>query len=232
MPLPIGSWGGGDIWRVTSGEFPSNAYICGTDDGFCVLIDGGLDPAAIDQAMQELRLTPTAVFCTHGHFDHAGSAAYFQKKYNTPVYLHEADRQLLRSSNFLLMAMKLTSRIEQPKIISEVASGQSFDVCGHLLTFHNTPGHTSGSCLIELGSALFTGDTLYKRGVGLSHLPGEQPDILKKSILNCWPLLTADRTLYPGHGGFASGAEVRATNLELLEFLGLSHLNKIHTTKQ
>lgn len=223
MLAPVGHWGGGDVWRVTSGEFPSNAYLCGTGDGRCVLIDGGLDPAAIDLAMQELGLTPTAVFCTHGHFDHAGSAAFFQKKFDVPVYLHGADRKLLKASNFLLMAFKLASRIEQPSEITAVASGESVDVAGHALTFHGAPGHTPGSCIIELGSALFTGDTIYTRGVGLSHLPGEQPEILKQSILALWPLLTAERIVYPGHGGCASGAEVRATNRALLEFLGLPH---------
>jgi hydroxyacylglutathione hydrolase len=223
MLAPVGHWGGGDVWRVTSGEFPSNAYICGTGDGRCVLIDGGLDPAAIDAAMQELALMPTAVFCTHGHFDHAGSAAFFQKKHGVPVYLHGADRKLLKASNFLLMAFKLASRIEQPTEVTAVASGESVDVAGHALTFHGAPGHTPGSCIIALGSALFTGDTIYTRGVGLSHLPGEQPEILKQSILALWPMLTAERIVYPGHGGCASGAEVRATNRALLEFLGLSH---------
>jgi glyoxylase-like metal-dependent hydrolase (beta-lactamase superfamily II) len=66
----------------------------------CILIDGGLDPAAIDAVVQELALTPAAVFCTHGHFDHAGSAAHFQKVYGCPVYLHGADRKLLKASNF------------------------------------------------------------------------------------------------------------------------------------
>ena len=223
MPLPVGHWGGGYIWRVTSGEFPSNAYLCGTNDESCILIDGGLDPVAIDVVVKELALLPTAVFCTHGHFDHAGSAAYFQKVYGCQVYLHGADQKLLKASNFMLMAFKLASRIEHPTEIVAVASGQSVDVAGHVLTFHGAPGHTPGSCVIELGSALFTGDTIYTHGVGLSHLPGEEPEILKQSILTLWPKLTADRVVYPGHGGCASGAEVRTTNRALLEFLGLSH---------
>lgn len=220
---PVGHWGGGGVWRVTSGEFPSNAYICGTGGGNCILIDGGLDPAAIDVVLQQLALTPVAVFCTHGHFDHAGSAAHFQKKFGCPVYLHGADRKLLKASNFLLMAFKLASRIEQPSEITAVESGQSVDVAGHALTFHGAPGHTPGSCIIEFGSALFTGDTIYTRGVGLSNLPGEQPEILKQSILALWPMLTADRIVYPGHGGCASGADVRAINRALLEFLGLPY---------
>lgn len=226
MPVPIGHWGGGDVWRVTSGEFLSNAYICSAGGGNCILIDGGLDPHSIDEAMQELALTPAAVFCTHGHFDHAGSAAHFQRKFGCPVYLHGADRKLLKSSNFLLMAFKLASRIEQPSEITAVESGQSFDVAGHELTFHGAPGHTPGSCIIELGSALFTGDTIYTQGVGLSHLPGEKPEILKQSILSIWPMLTADCIVYPGHGGCASGAVVRETNLALLKFLSISHIRK------
>jgi hydroxyacylglutathione hydrolase len=222
MPAPLGHWGGGHVWRVTSGEFPSNAYLCGIGDGRCILIDGGLDPVAIDAVARELALTPIAVFCTHGHFDHAGSAAYFQKNYHCPVYLHGADRKLLKASNFLLMAFKLASRIHQPTKITAVVDGQSIDVAGHLLTFHGAPGHTPGSCLIELGSALFTGDTIYCRGVGLSGLPGEDPVTLKQSILALWPMLTEDRVVYPGHGDCASGAEVRATNLALLDFLDIS----------
>ena len=221
MLAPVGHWGGGDVWRVTSGEFPSNAYLCGIGDDKCILIDGGLDPAAILAVVQAQGLTPVAVFCTHGHFDHAGSAAHFQKKFRCPVYLHGADRKLLKASNFLLMAFKLASRIEQPTEITAVVSGQSVNVAGHALIFHGARGHTPGSCIIELGSALFTGDTIYCKGVGLSHLPGEEPETLKQSILKLWPMLTADRVVFPGHGGFASGADVRSTNRALLEFLGL-----------
>jgi hydroxyacylglutathione hydrolase len=221
MIAPVGHWGGGDVWRVTSGEFPSNAYICGADvPGGCILIDGGLDPQAIDAVMRELGVTPHQVFCTHGHFDHAGAAEFFQQKYGAQVYLHGGDAKLLKASNFLLMAFKLASRIRQPEITA-VTAGASVDVAGHALTFHGAPGHTPGSCVIELGSALFTGDTIYTKGVGLSHLPGEQPEVLKQSILSLWPLLSADRVVYPGHGGCASGATVRAGNRALLAFLGL-----------
>ena len=221
MMWHAGNWGGGEVWRVTSGEFASNAYLCDLGQRQCALIDGGLDPKAIDVSMQELRWTPRAMFCTHGHFDHAGSAAFFQKKYNIPVYLHGADRKLLRASNFLLMAFKLASRIEQPSEITEVSGGQIIDIAGHRVRYHEVPGHTPGSCVIEFGNALFTGDTIYARGVGLSNLPGENAVLLKTSILKFWPKLTAQHTVYPGHGDCASGADVRMSNKALLEFLGL-----------
>ena len=229
MLAPIGHWGGGDVWQVTSGEFPSNAYICSTGDGSCVLIDGGLDPHSIDLTLQQLALKPTAVFCTHGHFDHAGSASHFQKKFGCEVYLHGADRKLLKAANFLLMAFNLSSRIEQPAVITEVNCGYRVSVGSRTLTFHGAPGHTPGSCLIELGSALFTGDTIYCKGVGLSNLPGEDAQTLKNSILALWPMLTPDRVIYPGHGGYAIGSEVRLNNHALLEFLGLTQPDRTET---
>ena len=221
MPSLVGHWGGGGVWCVTSGEFPSNAYICGTGDNQAILIDGGLDPKLLEEAVQHLGLVPSAVFCTHGHFDHAGSAAYFQKKYGCPIYLHGSDHKVLKSSNFLLMAFKMASRVEQPSNITPVIGGQRIDVAGQPLIFHGAPGHTPGSCVIELGSALFTGDTIYSKGVGLSNMPGEEPETLKRSILALWPMLTSDRTVYPGHGSHASGYEVRTHNILLLTFLGL-----------
>ncbi len=223
MVEPVGNWGGGNIWRITSGEFPSNAYICAADvPGGAILIDGGLDPLAIDNAFTELRLQPFQIFCTHGHFDHAGAAEFFQKKYRAQVFLHGADKKLLKASNFLLMAFKISARIKYPDITA-VTDGFEITVGEQNLIYHAAPGHTAGSCVIEFGNALFTGDTIYCRGVGLSHLPGEQPEILKSSILSLWPLLTRDRTVYPGHGGCASGASVRENNFALLEFLGISN---------
>ena len=222
MIAAAGHWGGGPVWRVTSGEFPSNAYICGADlPGGCILIDGGLDPAAIDAAMGELGVQPHAIFCTHGHFDHAGGAEYFQQKYGCPVYLHGADIKILKASNFLLMAFKLTARIKVAQVTA-ASAGLSVDVGAHALTFHGAPGHTPGSCVLQLGTALFTGDTIYSRGVGLSHLPGEDSAQLKQSILALWPLLSAERTIFPGHGESASGAAVRSENKALLAFLGLT----------
>jgi len=231
MLAAIGNWGGGDIWRVTSGEFPSNAYICAIGDGKCVLIDAGLDPHSIDTELDDLGLKPSAVCCTHGHFDHAGSAAYFQKKFGCDVYLHPADIKLLKAANFLLMAFNLSSRVEQPAVITEINCGYSFSVGYSTLTFHGAPGHTPGSCLIELGSALFTGDTIYCKGVGLSKLPGEDAQTLKSSIMLFWPMLTNDRVIYPGHGGYAIGSEVRSNNHALREFLGLRQSACTETTE-
>jgi hydroxyacylglutathione hydrolase len=221
MANMVGNWGGGAVWRVTSGTFPSNTYFCEADvPGGAILIDSGLDGLAIDAEMMEQGLRPHQVFCTHGHFDHAGSAAYFQKKYGCQVFMHKADTHILKTSNFLLMALKIQQKIELPNV-TFIEDQFSMDINGQPLRYLSAPGHTPGSCVVELGSAWFTGDTIYSQGVGLSQLPGENVDQLKSSIRGLWERLTVDRTVYPGHGNSADGASVRCENHALLKFLGL-----------
>jgi glyoxylase-like metal-dependent hydrolase (beta-lactamase superfamily II) len=160
------------------------------------------------------------VFCTHGHFDHTGGAAWFQERYGCEVFLHQADARTLRSSNFLLMALRIPAKVALPDV-TFVADDACVDVAGAALRFLPVPGHTPGSCVLELGAAWFTGDTLYRHGVGLSRLPGSDEEALRASILGLWPGLTEERAVYPGHGDCADGATVRAGNTSLATFLGL-----------
>jgi glyoxylase-like metal-dependent hydrolase (beta-lactamase superfamily II) len=220
MATLVGNWGGGAIWRVTSGHFPSNAYFCEANvPGGCILIDAGLDGPAIDTAMAEHGLRPHQVFCTHGHFDHAGSAAYFQEKYGCQIFMNKADARTLKASNFLLMAFKIPQKIKIPEI-TYLENQSIIDIDGDDLTFISVPGHTPGSCILQFGSAWFTGDTIYSQGVGLSSLPGEDATRLKQSILEIWDRLLEDRNIFPGHGNPASSISIRNNNQALLRFLG------------
>lgn len=217
----VGDWGGGRIWRVTSGTFPSNAYFVEVGvPGGGVLVDPGLDGPGIDAALSAHGLRPHQVFCTHGHFDHVGGAAHFQQEYGCPVFLHRADRRTASSANFLLMALKIPQRVRAAEL-TLVDDGFCADLAGEPLRFRRAPGHTPGSCVLEFGSAWFTGDTLYSRGVGLNQLPGEDQVALRTTVLGLWPELTAERTVYPGHGDPADGETVRTGNHSLATFLGL-----------
>lgn len=222
MASVVGNWGGGNVWCVTSGAFSSNAYFCEAPvEGGGILIDAGLDGLTIDNELSERGLRPNAVFCTHGHFDHTGSASYFQEKYGSQVFVPRADEKLMRASNFLLMAMSLEHRVVLPDA-TFVEAGYIANVAGTSLRFLSAPGHTPGSCVIEFGRAWFTGDTLYARGVGLSNLPGEDHVLLKQTILKYWDGLTPQRIICPGHGNTANGLSVRTCNAELLDFLGMA----------
>lgn len=208
------------LWQVASGVFTSNCYISSHgDNDRCVLIDPGLDPAGIDAQVMLLGKTPEAVLCTHGHFDHVGGAAYFQEKYKIPVYLPKGDLKTMQSSNFLLMAVKIAMRIELPDVTQLPVEGASIAVGGETYIYQPLPGHTPGSCLVRTGQHVFSGDSLYARGVGLSHLPGENRELLRAGIRMLWDSLPADVLVCPGHGSVARFDDICRENRALLDFL-------------
>lgn len=208
------------VWRVTGGAFPSNAYVCAAGTpGEAFVVDPGLDPQKIDGAAQALGLTVRQVFCTHGHFDHIGGASHFQAKYGAPVFLHAADFKVMKTGNFLLMVLKIDQRITLPEVTA-VDPALPPPMAGQRpVVFHPVPGHTPGSCFLQVGEQMFTGDSLYAQGVGLSDLPGENHDLLRKSLLAVWDDIPGGRLIHPGHGPSATFAEIRSKNRRLLEFL-------------
>jgi hydroxyacylglutathione hydrolase len=208
------------IWRITAGVFASNCYAVATSSpGGCALIDPGLGGIEIHAELVRLGLRPHAVLCTHGHFDHGGSAALFQREYGCPVFLHSQDVKTLKASNFLLMAFKIEARVEQPEVDVIDAARAVVEVDGCQFEFVHAPGHTPGSCAISFGTHLFTGDTLYARGVGLSKLPGEKTDQLRASLSRLLADFPADTSIHPGHAESASLGWISHNNHALRRFL-------------
>jgi glyoxylase-like metal-dependent hydrolase (beta-lactamase superfamily II) len=219
----VGDWGGGKIWKILGGALPSNCYILEANvPGGCILIDTCLDWQLIDSALQNLGLNPHQIFCTHGHFDHVGSAYSLQEKYGCNVYLHKADERVVKASNFLLMACRIDQRITLPSI-TYVEDEFSCCLGEDVLKFTHVPGHTPGSCIIELGNAWFTGDTIYSYGVGLSSVPGSNSEELKRSLNLIWNDLNSRRIVYPGHGVHSMGESICKNNKPLLIFLNKSN---------
>jgi hydroxyacylglutathione hydrolase len=208
------------LWQTVAGEFKSNSYIYKYRiTGECFIVDCGLDPRPLVQIIETNNLIPSAILCTHGHFDHIGGVHYLQNKYNCPALLHQNDIKVAKSSNFLLMAFKLKARIKVPdfKIISGGTNEFKIDDCN--IRFMNVPGHTDGSCLVILDEYCFSGDTIYAQSVGLSGTPGEDADVLRRSLLSVWTDIPDTQLICPGHGPVANFISIKTSNSELLEFL-------------
>jgi glyoxylase-like metal-dependent hydrolase (beta-lactamase superfamily II) len=118
------------------------------------------------------------------------------------------------------MVVKIAQRIEHPEV-TPIEGDFALAIGDATLRYHHAPGHTPGSSVIEFGAALFTGDTIYRSGVGLSNLPGENPDLLRASILALWDTLPGSAIVYPGHGKAASFDSIRENNVALRDFLRL-----------
>ena len=218
----------GALWRVTNAGLASNSYLLAVPGkakpgDACTVIDPGLDRAALEQALQTTGWLPTSVLCTHGHFDHVGGAAWLQQHFSLPVYLSEADLKLAKSSNFMMAAFKLKSRIGLPDFTlldtSNIATPVAIESAGRRFHFHALPGHTPGSCAIKVDTLLFSGDSLYARRTGLSKLPGEDHAQLRVSLQRLFNWIDGQVLVLPGHGGAATIDEIHSGNDALRTFM-------------
>lgn len=127
-----------------------SAYVLKTSEGL-ILIDSLFGPYInlIPQHLRTLGLDPAEikyVVVSHGHFDHAGGAYFFQKHYGSQVVMTQADYQL--SKTYREDDRTLWRFVTPEKDI--VAEDKSTLTLGDTtITFYITPGHTPGSLSLE-----------------------------------------------------------------------------------
>ena len=84
------------VTSLLVGQLSTKCYVVSDDDSKeCVIIDPGDDADYIGETIQRSRLNPTAILCTHGHFDHMLASYELSMAYSIPCYLHPNDRFLL-----------------------------------------------------------------------------------------------------------------------------------------
>ncbi|MGC9966455.1 MAG: MBL fold metallo-hydrolase [Syntrophobacteraceae bacterium] len=152
------------------------------------------------------------VLVTHAHPDHFEAAKYFK---NQPA----------------LLAMSL----EDWGMIKEIGNhaGPAFDLDAYTPDFFlgpgnlevkgvelqviASPGHSPGSVALywPTRKALFSGDVLFRDGLGRTDLPGGNGAILKRSIKEL-EALDSDYLL-PGHGDIVSGEAMVRSNFKRVE---------------
>jgi hydroxyacylglutathione hydrolase len=182
------------------GPLEVNCYVLAAAPGRkALIIDPGDDDEKIVAALERRQLQPGLVVNTHGHYDHIGCDDCF----GVEVCIHRADAPMLKEPKLNFSAMmgdfyKVRSKIRQ------LEDGQEVVLDGLRLRVIHTPGHSAGSiCLLleepEAG-ILFSGDTLFRGGVGRSDLQGGDELALQRSLQEKLLVLPAETLVYPGHG--------------------------------
>ncbi|URJ59569.1 MBL fold metallo-hydrolase [Paenibacillus polymyxa] len=195
------------------GPLQTNAYLLqGDDPQRAIIIDPGMNPGPLLRAIESL--TIEAILLTHAHFDHIGGVEEIRNAKGCPVYLHALEQDWLTSPklNGSLMWPEASPPISTGPAEYDLAEGQQLNLIGHTFQVFHTPGHSPGSVSFLCGKDLFSGDVLFRQGVGRTDLTGGRERDLYDSIQNKLFPLGDDVTVYSGHGPKTSIGYEKANN--------------------
>lgn len=190
------------IQKLPVGELEANCFLVYDEENNAVIIDPGAEPDYILSEIESLGLKPLAILLTHAHFDHFGAAAEVIEKYQIPLYVHTLDRPMVTSAEYSLavqLGFGAMYRRPDENFIRTFEDNETLKFSEELefLVIH-TPGHSPGSSCFRHGDILFSGDTLFRDGVGRIDFQGGNIHDMRKSLARLGAL-EGDCKVYTGH---------------------------------
>ncbi|PKK87187.1 MAG: hypothetical protein CVV63_01895, partial [Tenericutes bacterium HGW-Tenericutes-8] len=172
----------------------SHVYIIKRFDK-AILIDPSHSINEIKQALTGYDLQ--YILLTHGHIDHTALIGQFE----CPIYMHKEDFELAQNDDQNgSKAIKLKRTFDLKKLdVRFLTDLQVLDFADEKIRVYHTPGHTKGGLCFLYRKELYTGDTLFKSGVGRTDLVGGSTSSLNKSLKRLFKDLPQNITLLPGH---------------------------------
>lgn len=198
--------------HLTTGMLSSNCYILG-DAGEGAVIDPGVEHGCVAGILEEQRLALKYIILTHAHVDHILQMEELRLACGGKVVIHEEDGPLL--GNAILngtIAFGLNLTFDEADLL--VKDGDSLELGCVKLEILHTPGHTPGSICVKAGDCLFSGDTLFRLGVGRTDLGAGDYNCLMNSLKK---LMKLDESLKvcPGHGSATDIGYEKNNNMNL-----------------
>jgi len=198
------------------GPLRCNCSILVDDENLrAIVIDPGGDFDNIRARLEKKGAKVIAIVHTHTHIDHVGATAPLQRWSSAGAHIHEADRFLydVLPVQAELLGVPLPERCEME---GDLVDGLVVRAGNLELQVLHTPGHTPGSVSFVLkdGAAAiaFTGDTLFRRGIGRTDLWGGDSDLIFKSLRTRLMTLAEDTKVIAGHGPTTTIGEERRGN--------------------
>ena len=193
------------IQTFNVGMLSTNCYVVSCPETKeAIIIDPGFDASyeaeQISRYVDENALKVKFIVNTHGHPDHTHGDMVLKRKYGVPICIHSYDAHCLNG---------LGEAIAPANILLEDGGLLKFGQM--MLKVMHTPGHTLGGISLVGEKLVFTGDTLFARGIGRTDFAGGSDRDMKRSLerLLCLP---DNYFVYPGHGVFSTIGEERRVN--------------------
>lgn len=187
------------VKKFVVGIFQSNVYIVSKekDSKEAFMIDCGDLSNEMLNYIKNNNIKISAIFLTHGHFDHIGAVKYF-KDMGIKIYSHKNENDKIECKDNSTNILNL--KLEPFKADFNINDNDEFKIADIKVKVLFTPGHSSGSCSFLVDDEiLFTGDTLFKESFGRYDFNDSDFYALKNSLNKIFNL-KKDYLIYPGHG--------------------------------
>ncbi len=191
------------IKKFIVGYIETNMYLV-CNEGAGIVIDPGFIENEKDTVIKKIRRFVNeipAVFLTHFHFDHISGVPVLKREFGSAIYCHFLDAECLSDpqKNGALFFGVQSESITADKFFTD---NQELDLIGLKFRIIHTRGHTPGGVSILLENQyLFSGDTIFKDGIGRTDLFGGDYEAEINSIKTRILTLPSNTLIYPGHGG-------------------------------
>ncbi len=189
------------IMSVTLGMCQTNCYFVykeGNNKG--IFIDPADNGKMLYEGLKNKGFEISAIFITHGHFDHITGADELRKLSGAKIYAPLEDKELLEDP-----IQNLSGNWAEPVTLSAdeyFGDGKEYEIEGMKFKTILTPGHTKGSSCFyfEEDKQLFSGDTLFYESIGRTDFPTGSHSQLVRNLKEKLLTLPADVEVHSGHG--------------------------------
>jgi hydroxyacylglutathione hydrolase len=203
--------------RYVVGRAQENCYLVRTDRraSEAVVVDPGDAAAELRLELARGGTRCAAILVTHCHYDHIGAVADLAEGTGAPVYMSREEAPVMAAPDDYYGALGVHLRPYEPDVLLD--GDETLELAGLELQTLLVPGHSPAHLAFATDGCLFSGDVLFKDGVGRTDLPGGDWDTLVESIRMLVDRFPPETVVYPGHGAPTTlGAEL-ARNPFLVE---------------
>ena len=184
-----------------------NTYVVYNENKDCVIIDAGnferFEDEQILSYIDKTGLKPLMLLNTHSHIDHVMGNKVLADKYYVELAASPVEKPFY--DKIWMYAAAFGIDLSQDRFMTpaiDLADGEIIKVGDDGLKVLYTPGHAPGHVCFydEKDGIVFTGDTLFYRGIGRCDLPGGNYSTIENSLREVLYKLPDDTIAYCGHG--------------------------------